>query len=245
MPRRIHYADSEQYTPLSPCAHVGYGILFALPVLGLIFLIVFSFDKSNINRRNFARSYWCWLVIAIVLIIILAGSGAFGLLFERFRTAMETVDPDSLSPSVTTARITAQPVLFPTPRPAAAISQTAAPTARPTNMPAAVPTAIPTSEPTAAPTEKPAPNDGTDQSFRAVMDSYEAFFSDYVSFMKKYEEADAPLSMLADYLDFMAKYVDMMEALDEIEEDDLSAADWAYYLEVHARIMRKLDELVE
>lgn len=257
MPERIHYANSDHYTPLSPWAHVGYSILFALPVLGLIFLIVFSFDNSNINRRNFARSYWCWLVVAIVLIVYLAGTGAFGLLVEQLRTAMDTVDTGSLSQSVITAfgavrtlfeekeKGTVPPAPSSTPWHAAVISQTAASTARPTNAPTTASPAAPTVEPTAAPTEKPAPGGGTDQSFRDVMDSYEAFFNDYVAFMKKYKEADAPLSMLADYLDFMAKYVDMMEALDEIEEDDLSAADWAYYLEVHARIMRKLGELVE
>lgn len=77
------------------------------------------------------------------------------------------------------------------------------------------------------------------------MDDYEAFFDDYIAFMKKYRNAGEPLAMLADYFDYMAKYVDMMEALDEIQEDDLSAADWAYCLEVQARITRKLGQLDE
>ena len=45
-------------------------ILFSIPVVGFIFLLVFSFNGSNINRRNYASSYWCGLLIALVIILI-------------------------------------------------------------------------------------------------------------------------------------------------------------------------------
>ena len=62
----------EQYQPLSPWAYFGLQILFAIPVVGFIFLIIFSCKKSNLNRRNFARSYWCSLAIfGIALIVFL------------------------------------------------------------------------------------------------------------------------------------------------------------------------------
>lgn len=60
----------EQYIPLSPWAYFGYTILFSIPILGIICLIFCSFSNSNINRRNFARSYFCVLVLAIILIIV-------------------------------------------------------------------------------------------------------------------------------------------------------------------------------
>ena len=63
------------YRPLSPWAYFGYSILFNIPVIGFILLIVFSLDSTNINRRNYARSYWCWLVIFIVLVVVLIISG--------------------------------------------------------------------------------------------------------------------------------------------------------------------------
>lgn len=69
-----YYSDS-QLEPLSPWAYFGYMILFSLPLLGFIFLIIFSVDDSNINRRNFARSYWCTLVLIVVLLIIFAVIG--------------------------------------------------------------------------------------------------------------------------------------------------------------------------
>ncbi len=69
----------EPYRPLSPWAYFGLQILFAIPVVGLIFLIIFSFKRSNYNRRNFARSYWCGLIlVAAVFVLILVLALLFG-----------------------------------------------------------------------------------------------------------------------------------------------------------------------
>ena len=57
-----------QYAPLSPWAYFGLQILFSIPVIGFIFLIVFSISSGNINRRNFARSYWCVLVVVLIIV---------------------------------------------------------------------------------------------------------------------------------------------------------------------------------
>ena len=57
--------------PLSPWAYFGYGILFAIPVIGFILLIVFSFAGHNVNRKNFARSYWCKLIVIVAILLIL------------------------------------------------------------------------------------------------------------------------------------------------------------------------------
>lgn len=62
----------EKYRPLSPWAYFGLTVLFSIPVIGFIFLIVFSISGANINRRNFARSFWCSLVLALILIGLLA-----------------------------------------------------------------------------------------------------------------------------------------------------------------------------
>lgn len=69
-----------EYRVLSPWAYFGYSILFAIPLVGLICAIVFAFNNSNLNRRNFARSYFCGLLIAVILIIfvaVLVGAGIF------------------------------------------------------------------------------------------------------------------------------------------------------------------------
>lgn len=59
------------HKPLSAWAYFGYQLLFNLPVIGFILLIVFSFDNSNINLRNFARSHWCAVLIGVVLFVLL------------------------------------------------------------------------------------------------------------------------------------------------------------------------------
>lgn len=68
------YAAKEQvpaaYKPISAWGYFGYKLLFCIPVVGFILLIVFSVSDENINRRNFARSYWCDLVLSAVLGII-------------------------------------------------------------------------------------------------------------------------------------------------------------------------------
>ncbi len=63
--------------PISMWGYFGYMILFAIPVVGIILLLVFSFGGTrNINLRNFARSYFCLLIIALILAAILVLTGA-------------------------------------------------------------------------------------------------------------------------------------------------------------------------
>ncbi len=60
-----------QYRPLSPWAYMGYNLLFAIPLVGFILLIVFSFNDDNINRRNYARSFFCLFLLSLILFIII------------------------------------------------------------------------------------------------------------------------------------------------------------------------------
>ena len=59
--------EERKYRPISAWGYFGYGLLFSIPVVGFIMAIVFSFNNKNINRRNFARSYFCGLILAVVL----------------------------------------------------------------------------------------------------------------------------------------------------------------------------------
>ena len=69
------YSGPEMYRPLSPWAYFGYSLLFSIPIVGFILLIVFSFNDNNINRRNFARSFFCMFLVALIIAII------FGILY--------------------------------------------------------------------------------------------------------------------------------------------------------------------
>ena len=73
-----------EYRPISMWGYFGYEILFSIPCVGLILLLIFSFGGTqNINLRNFARSYFCLLIIAVILFLILAGITG-GIAFLRF-----------------------------------------------------------------------------------------------------------------------------------------------------------------
>lgn len=67
-----------KYSPLSPWAYFWLQVLYAIPIVGTVFLIIHAINPSNINRRNFARSYFCiYILVAIVIgLIWLCGLGS-------------------------------------------------------------------------------------------------------------------------------------------------------------------------
>ena len=78
--------------------------------------------------------------------------------------------------------------------------------------------------------------------FQQVMDSYEAFFDEYIDFMTTYQNTEDPTSMMADYLDYMTQYAETMEQMEALDSKELSVEEAAYYAEVSARITQKLLE---
>lgn len=81
--------------------------------------------------------------------------------------------------------------------------------------------------------------------FKKTMDSYEAFFDEYVAFLKDYSANPTSLTLLSKYASFLQKYTETITALDSIDESELSAADDAYYVEVTLRISQKLLEVAQ
>ena len=64
-PRTIVLPKS--YKPIGMWGYFGYDILFSIPIVGLICIIIFAFGESNNkNLRNYARSKFCWAIIALV-----------------------------------------------------------------------------------------------------------------------------------------------------------------------------------
>ena len=69
----------DEYRPISMWGYLGYELLFAIPLVGFILILVFSFGGTqNKNLKNFARSLFCVWIIAVVLIVILIIIGFFG-----------------------------------------------------------------------------------------------------------------------------------------------------------------------
>lgn len=65
------YALPAENEPLSPWAFWGLRFVYTIPLVGFICLIVLSFH-SNVNLKNFTRSYWCSLLVSIIFIIIVS-----------------------------------------------------------------------------------------------------------------------------------------------------------------------------
>ena len=66
-----------KFKPLGAWAYFGFSLLFAIPVIGWIVLLVLALGGgTNLNLRNYARSYFC----ALLVMLILAGA-AVGAVF--------------------------------------------------------------------------------------------------------------------------------------------------------------------
>ena len=66
----------EKYRPISMWGYFGYQVLFSIPVVGFIFLVVYALGGTkNVNKRNFARSYFCYLLILIVIMAVMVATG--------------------------------------------------------------------------------------------------------------------------------------------------------------------------
>ena len=46
-----------------------------MPVIGWVFLIAHALASRNINKRNYARSFFCIYILAAILILLLSFAG--------------------------------------------------------------------------------------------------------------------------------------------------------------------------
>ena len=68
----------EDYKPISMWGYFGYEVLFSIPLVGFILLLVFSFGGTkNKNLKNFARSYFCFMILTVIILAIFLG-GSLG-----------------------------------------------------------------------------------------------------------------------------------------------------------------------
>lgn len=62
----------KDYRPVSTGVFFWCGLLCVLPVIGLLFTIIFSLFPINKNFKNFARAILAWYVIAIIVFLLFA-----------------------------------------------------------------------------------------------------------------------------------------------------------------------------
>ena len=173
-------------------------------------------QKRFRRKKPLLRRWWVWALIIVVVVGVVGNRGRSKPTRDMPRQA-ETV---ATAAPITTPR----PTVKPTATPKSAVT---APPATPK------PTATPAPEMTAAPA-------GVSPEFKSTVDSYEAFFDEYIAFMKAMSDDPNNTAMLLKYASMMMQYTETMEKLDAIDESKLSPADDAYYIEVMARIEVKL-----
>ena len=80
---------SEEYRPLTAWQYFWLQVLYAIPILGFVFLIIHSLSGANINRRSFARSHFCIVIIALIIfgitMAITAGTGLFATIMDAIK----------------------------------------------------------------------------------------------------------------------------------------------------------------
>ena len=88
----------EQFKPIRPWGYVGYFWLFAIPIVGLIFMIVFACDDSKINRRNLARGYLWNMLIGLIIgvifsaILVFAGVAIYSTVANNVNGSSSSID---------------------------------------------------------------------------------------------------------------------------------------------------------
>ena len=75
--------NSGECKPISMWGYFGYEILFSLPFIGWIILIVNAVSAKNVNLRNFARSYFCFLIV-LAAIFVMSSAMSFSFLQDLF-----------------------------------------------------------------------------------------------------------------------------------------------------------------
>ena len=76
----------EKYRPITMWGYFGYQVLFSIPVVGFVFLVVYALGGTkNVNKRNFARSHFCYLLILIVIMAVLVATGLVSQVIDMFR----------------------------------------------------------------------------------------------------------------------------------------------------------------
>lgn len=66
-----NYNPDLDYKPIGMWGYFFYTILLNIPVVGWIFIILFSLGVTkNINLRNFARSWFCVYIVGIIFFVI-------------------------------------------------------------------------------------------------------------------------------------------------------------------------------
>lgn len=172
------------------------------------------------------------ITLLLAAIIVLSLTACSGTAAESF---FQSDTPVSETPSETMQPVSPSPTVEPTEE---LVEDSDVSSEEPEAVSESVQEPVPMAD-SAEPPANVAPA-GIRPEFKEAMDSYEAFFDEYIEFMETYESSNNSMEMLLDYTKYMAQYAETMEKLDEIGEEEMSDEELAYYTETMLRINEKL-----
>ena len=84
--------------------------------------------------------------------------------------------------------------------------------------------------------------DGLRREFKEAMDSYEAFYDEYCSFLEEYKKNSTNMELITKYFTLLEQAGEMDEKFQDWEAERMSDAELKYYLEVSGRVLQKLSD---
>lgn len=170
------------------------------------------------NKKPVFKRWWFW-VIVIALLGSLGNSGK--------RTKPKEVPNNTINPSQSVSQV-----------------KTDTPTKPVATVPVATETEATHIETTVPEETVPVTtNAGLNPDFKAAMDAYASFYSEYCELLKKYMANPADLSLLTKYADMLSRAEQMDQAFEAWDEDDLNSEELKYYLDVNNRVMKMLVDI--
>jgi hypothetical protein len=83
-------------------------------------------------------------------------------------------------------------------------------------------------------------SNGMHSALQKRLDDYEAFFAEYIQFMKIYQKNQNAMQVLDEYTDYTKRYTRAMAELKAIGLEKLTDEEMIYYTEVMSRIAEEL-----
>ena len=89
----------KSYRPITGWGYFWRSIFYAIPVIGWLFVLINAIGSKNRNGRYFARSYFCALLVAVIVVAVVtvldlvAGTGIFQAVKNLANEALNALRP--------------------------------------------------------------------------------------------------------------------------------------------------------
>ncbi len=83
------------FKPISAWGYIGYSLLWSIPVVGWIVWLCHALGASNRNVKNYARSYFCAFLLAIIASVVMVALvfilGLDSVIVESYKDVFEII----------------------------------------------------------------------------------------------------------------------------------------------------------